>query len=72
MVYADDIVILGRDPQKLITKIKEKGIRRRTGKPTIGEPVEFLGRRLNHNGDSIVLISGKRLCGGHLGRAWTD
>ena len=59
MVYADDIVLFGSDPHKLFAKFQEKVSLGHSGELKAGETVEFLGRRLKHIGDNIVLCSGK-------------
>ena len=56
LVYVDDLVILGDNPDELFDKIANKVLLKRTGELKQGETISFLGRRLRHTGETIELL----------------
>ena len=56
LVYVDDLVVLGDNPDKLFDKIKEKVLLRRIGELQQGSIIPFLGRRLHHTGETIEIL----------------
>ena len=56
MVYVDDLMVMGRQPQLLFDQIREKVLLKSTGTLKTGSTISFLGRRLRHNGEGVELL----------------
>jgi hypothetical protein len=55
MVYVDDLIILGDNPDPLFDSISKRVLLKDIGELKEGQTVNFLGRRLRHQGQSLCL-----------------